>query len=72
MSAQRRIVWALAREHPRWRWGIRAVFLAFALTILTTKQHYAVDLVGGLTTAAIGVVASSAFAARLRSAAAKA
>jgi len=47
--------WALGREHPRRRWWIRLAFVPFALTILTTKQHYVWDLFGGLATAAIGV-----------------
>jgi hypothetical protein len=56
--------WALAREHPRWRWPIRLAFVPFALTILTTKQHYVADLFGGLATAALGVLATRRMAAR--------
>ncbi len=51
--------WALAQEHPRWRWAIRLVMVPFVLTILTTKQHYVWDLFGGLTTAVIGIVAAN-------------
>jgi hypothetical protein len=47
--------WALAQEHRRQRWIIRLLFIPFALTILTTKQHYLWDLFGGLATAAIGI-----------------
>lgn len=50
--------WALAREHPRRRWLILMIFIPFALTILTTKQHYVWDLFGGLATAAIGIFAT--------------
>ena len=50
--------WALAREHPRRRWWIALLFVPFALTILTTKQHYVCDLFGGLATAAIGIFAT--------------
>jgi hypothetical protein len=50
--------WALAREHPQRRWGIALLFVPFALTILTTKQHYVWDLFGGLATAAIGIFAT--------------
>lgn len=46
---------ALAQEHPRWRWCIRLAFIPLAMTILTTKQHYVVDLLGGLATAAFGI-----------------
>lgn len=49
--------WALARENPRYRWLIALIFVPFALTILTTKQHYVWDLFGGLATAAIGIFA---------------
>ena len=51
--------WALAQEHPRWRWGISLAFIFFALSILTTKQHYAWDLLGGLATAWIGIVVTT-------------
>ena len=50
--------WALAQEHPRWRWVIALVFVPFTLTILTTKQHYVWDLLGGFTTAVIGILAT--------------
>jgi len=58
--------WALARGHPRWRWAIRFAFVPFALTILTTKQHYVVDLFGGLATATLGVWASGLLPTGLR------
>ena len=50
--------WALSREHPRARWLVRLAFIPFALSILSTKQHYLWDLMGGLVTAAIGIVAT--------------
>jgi membrane-associated phospholipid phosphatase len=50
--------WALAQEHLRWRWEFGLIFIPFALSILTTKRHYAMDPLGGLATAAIGVWAS--------------
>jgi hypothetical protein len=50
--------WALARENPQRRWLIAILFVPFALTILTTKQHYVWDLFGGLGTAAIGIFAT--------------
>lgn len=57
---------ALAMEHRRWR-GL--LWLAFALlcpTILTTKQHYVVDLVGGLATGALGVWLSGLWLGQLQ------
>lgn len=57
-------LWALGREHPRqapWMW---AVFALFSLSILTTKQHYLVDLFGGLGAAALGIRVSRAFSRR--------
>jgi len=48
--------WALGQQYPRWRWVIGLLFIPFALSILTTKQHYVLDLFGGLATAAIGVL----------------
>jgi membrane-associated phospholipid phosphatase len=50
--------WAVTREQRRWRWPLRLAFIPFALSILTTKQHYAVDLLGGLATAILGIVVS--------------
>jgi hypothetical protein len=50
--------WALALERPRWAPWIWSALLLASLSILTTKQHYLLDLPGGLATAAIGVIAS--------------
>lgn len=47
--------WALARQFPRWRAPIWAIFLTLSLSILTTKQHYAIDWLAGLATAAFGL-----------------
>jgi len=57
-------LWALSREHPRkapWMW---ALYVLFALSILTTKQHYLVDLFGGLGVAAIAIIVSMALRRR--------
>jgi membrane-associated phospholipid phosphatase len=51
--------WTLARERPRWSWLILLGFIPLALTILTTKQHYIADLLGGLATAAIGLLVAT-------------
>jgi hypothetical protein len=48
--------WALAQQFRRWRWLIYLIFIPFALSILTTKQHYTLDLIGGLATAGIGLL----------------
>lgn len=50
--------WGLARQFPR---AAKAVWLCFAVlsvSILTTKQHYAVDLLGGLVSGALAIAAS--------------
>ena len=47
--------WALAVENFRWHRIIWMVFLLLCPTILTTKQHYMVDLFGGVATGLIGI-----------------
>ncbi len=47
--------WAFGRAFPKHRWWLWLIFLPFTLTILTTKQHYVWDLLGGLATAGIGI-----------------
>lgn len=46
---------ALATDRPRWRTWLWIVFVLLCPTILTTGQHYFVDLVGGLATGWFGV-----------------
>jgi hypothetical protein len=48
--------WGVAREHPRYRVAIWTVFALLSLTVLTTKQHYAVDILGGCGTALVGIL----------------
>lgn len=48
-------IWYVSQEHPEYRVLLWSVFALFVLTVLTTKQHYAVDILGGLFTAAIGI-----------------
>ena len=48
--------WYLMKEHKRVAWLYGILFTFFALTVLTTKQHYAIDIVGGLMTACVGIV----------------
>ncbi len=47
--------WALAVENFRWHRIIWMVFFLLCPTILTTKQHYVVDLFGGVATGLIGI-----------------
>lgn len=47
--------WYLARQRVRWRWAIASLYGVLSLSVLTTKQHYAVDIAGGLATAALGI-----------------
>lgn len=53
-------LWALSREHPRQAPLLWGAFAVLAPSILTTKQHYAVDLFGGLAVATIGIGVSMA------------
>jgi membrane-associated phospholipid phosphatase len=46
---------ALAEENRRWRIWLWLVFAAMCPTILTTKQHYALDLAGGFATGILGL-----------------
>lgn len=58
--------WGLAREHPKHRGLIWATLLLFSVTVLTTKQHYFVDILGGFGTAFWGIFWSKQIARRLR------
>lgn len=55
--------WALAVERPRWRWSIWSAFAVLALSVLTTRQHYAIDILGGMGTAGLGIALTRAAAA---------
>jgi hypothetical protein len=48
------LVWALGQEQPKLRPYLWAGLALLAPSILTTHQHIAADLAGGLTTAAVG------------------
>ena len=56
--------WGFVREHPKLRLVVWVIFLLFSLTVLTTKQHYVADILGGLGTALVGVIAAQRWAAR--------
>jgi hypothetical protein len=56
-------VWGLSLERPGLRAPLWAGLAVASLTILTTKQHYLVDLGGGFATAALGIFASGALLA---------
>jgi hypothetical protein len=45
-------------------WALANALALLAPTILTTKQHYLVDLFGGLATATLGILISGKFIAR--------
>ena len=49
------LCWALTTEQPRLRWPVWVGFALLAPSILTTKQHYVWDLVGGLAIAWMGI-----------------
>ena len=58
--------WAFSTAHPRYRLLIWTIFSLLSITILTTKQHYAVDLPAGLLTGAIGIWLSKIVYYKLR------
>ena len=47
--------WALAKAYPKYRILVWLLFSLLSITILTTKQHYVLDLPAGLFTAYIGI-----------------
>jgi hypothetical protein len=47
--------WGVGREQPGLRPYLYGAFALLALSVLTTKQHYVVDVLGGLGTALAGV-----------------
>ena len=55
---------ALAADFPRWRLLLWTAFGLMCPTILTTKQHYTADLVGGLATGVFGLWFSGRWMAR--------
>ncbi len=55
--------WYLGRQRVRWWRSIAVIYTVLGVSVLTTKQHYAIDIAGGLVTAALGI----AVAARWRS-----
>jgi hypothetical protein len=56
--------WFLARQRLRWWPGIVGTYAVLAVSVLTTRQHYVIDIAGGLVTAAIGITAASRMRAR--------
>jgi len=52
--------WALSKACPKYRAPLWLIFAFLSITILTTKQHYAIDLPAGLMTAFIGIWCSKA------------
>ena len=58
--------WYIAKQRLRWRWPIAFVYALLALSVLTTKQHYAIDIVGGLFTAGLGIFVAARWKAGWR------
>jgi membrane-associated phospholipid phosphatase len=57
-------VFALSSEWPRYRLVLWGALALVSLSILTTKQHYVVDLFGGFATAMFGIAVSGRLTAR--------
>lgn len=55
------VCWAVWAERRVWAGSYASGMLLLSLTILTTKQHYAWDWLGGLIVAAIGLWAAGRF-----------
>lgn len=53
------LVWGLTVQWKKYRWALWGLLLLGSITILTTKQHYFWDLLGGLGTAGIGMIIGS-------------
>lgn len=49
------LFWALGKQWPTYKIHLWLCFALLSVTILTTKQHYFVDLVGGLTAGVLGL-----------------
>ncbi len=57
-------IWALSCEWRRHRVALWLVLALFSLSILTTKQHYVADLLGGFATAILGIALSERLTVR--------
>ncbi|MBA2660690.1 MAG: phosphatase PAP2 family protein [Bradymonadaceae bacterium] len=55
------LVWGLGVQWPQRRWWMWSLLVVMSLTIVTTKQHYFWDLLGGLGTAGIGAAIAYRF-----------
>jgi hypothetical protein len=49
------LIWGLTVQWKKYRWWLWGALGVSAMTILTTKQHYFWDLLGGLATAGVGI-----------------
>lgn len=49
------LVWGLTVQWKKYRWWLWGALALSSMTILTTKQHYFWDLLGGLGTAGVGM-----------------
>jgi hypothetical protein len=50
--------WGVTRQYPRAAAGVWVGFAVLSLSILTTKQHYVADLLGGLVSGALAIASS--------------
>jgi membrane-associated phospholipid phosphatase len=60
------VVWALAKDYPWAKWWLWGAFVLMCPTILTTKQHYFVDLLAGAFTGWLGLRLAQSFPFLLR------
>ena len=50
--------WFFAKAYPKTKWGLLSLLIILYLVVLTTKQHYILDILGGLSTGYLGIYCS--------------
>ena len=60
------LFWAFAVQWPKWRLLNWLVFAFLSISILTTKQHYVLDLIGGIAAGGLGLWVSHLWERRSR------
>jgi membrane-associated phospholipid phosphatase len=53
--------WYFAKAYPKSRFLLLFLFSLLCLSVLTTKQHYILDILGGISTGAIGICLANYF-----------
>jgi len=53
--------WYLVQQRKKHAWVYIIIFILLVTTVLTTKQHYLIDIFGGLFTAFIGILLAERF-----------